>query len=281
VWKDQAMLKLATALPALALVLLLGASEVEAQPTKTRPTHASAGVDFLYGHINNPLPAFFGGGNDISLIGLNLRGHYQLGRGLLLGGHLPLAHAQFDDDSGTSLGNLTAELNYRLSLHARSESWLDASLSLGTASDSGDGALAAQTFAVFWMADPGFYLPDTNTLRLMYRHAFGDQRMQLNLEAGVQYLFISDVDDQARLPFRVGGQIDLGPRLELLGRFSTYWLVDADDGEDDFLHMLELGINLLQVGRGEVEALVYYPLDEVYRDNFEVWGLQIGFTTRL
>lgn len=270
------------ALPALALALVLGsAAEAEAQPTKTPPTKGSAGVDFLYGHINNPLPAFFGGGNDISLIGLNLRGHYELNPGLLLGGHLPLAHAQFDDDSGTSLGNLTAELNYRLTLHHRSQSWLDSSISVGTADDNGDGSLAAQTFTAFWMPDPGFYAPNTNTIRVMYRHEIGDDRMHFDFQAGVQYLFIEDVDDRARLPFRIGGTFELGPRLELLGRFSTYWEVDAQDGEDDFLHLLELGVNLRQVGSGAVEILVYYPLDEVYRDDFEVWGLQIGFTTRL
>lgn len=264
--------------PAIILTwLLLGGP----QTAQAQPTQASAGVEFGYGSINNPLPAFFGGGDDASLIGILLHGHYGLGHGLLIGGRLPLAHVRLSDDSATSLGNLTVELNYRLSNRPRSSSWLDTSLSIGTADSNGDGRLAALSYAIFNMEDPGLYLPDTNTIRLMYRHYFGDARLRFDVQAGLQYLLIDDTDNIARIPIKLGLRAQLGDRLQGVGRFSTFWLVDAEDDEDNFLHMLEAGLNVQRVGRGEVELLIYYPLDDLYRDGYEVWGLTVAFTTNI
>lgn len=264
------------ALAALASLVLLGASST----AQAQPERASAGLEFLYGSIKIPGPVALGGG-DASLIGLNLHGHFRLGPGLLLGGHLPIVHARFNDDSGTSLGNLTAELNYRLSVEHRSYSWLDTSFSIGTADNGGNGGMTAFAFTAFWIPDPGFYAPDTNTVRIMYRHGIGDHKLRAEFQGGLHYLAINDAEDDVRLPFRIGGRIELGPQVEAMARFSTFWLLDAADNEDDFLHMLEAGINLRNVGQGSLEILVYYPLDEVYRDVFEVWGLQAAFTTDL
>jgi hypothetical protein len=265
-------------MPAAIGVYLLAAGLPTAQ---AQPTQASAGVDFTYGRLSNSPALICGGGADTSLIGINLHGHYALGHGLLVGGHLPLAHVRFSDDSATSLGNLTAELNYRLTNGPRNKSWLDTSLSIGTADNSGDGRVAAVTYAIFAMEDPGKYAPNTTTARLMYRHYFGEPKLRFEFQGGAQYLSIEDTDNVIRLPIVFGVRYALGPRIQVLGRFSTFWLLNAEDNEDDFLHMVEAGVNLLKVGRGEVQALLYYPLDEVYRDVFEVWGLKIGFTTHI
>ncbi len=272
--KLNAMLWTSRCLALVAFLMLGGASVAQAQPE-------NAGVDFVYGSMNNPLPIVFGGGDERSLIGINLHGQYAIGHGLLLGGQLPLAHVRFNDDAATSLGNLTAELSYRLTNRPRSSSWVDTSLSIGTADNNGDGRLAALTFAVFTMADPGLYAPDTNTVRAMYRHYYGDPKLRFEFQGGFQYILFKDVDDITRVPLTLGVRAELGPRIEALGRFSTFWLLDAEDGEDDFLHMLEAGFNLRKVGRGEVEILLYFPLDDSYRDVLEVWGLNVGFTTKL
>jgi hypothetical protein len=265
-------------LPSLIVAYLLvgGLADAAAQPTQ-----ASAGVDFTYGNVSNSPAVTLGGSPDTSLIGINLHGHYALGHGLLVGGHLPLAHVRFSDDSATSLGNLTAELNYRLTNGPRSKSWVDTSLSLGTADNNGDGAGAAVTYAIFAMEDPGKYAPNTTTLRVMYRHYFGEPKLRFEFQGGFQYLSIKDTDNAIRVPIVFGVRAKVRPRLELIGRFSTFWLLNADNGEDDFLHMLEAGVNILKVGRGDVQALIYYPLDEIYRDLYEVWGLKIGFTTNI
>ncbi len=62
-----------------------------------------------------------------------------------------------------------------------------------------------------------------------------------------------------------------------MARFGTYWTSGAEDGEDDLFHVLEAGIHLAGVGRGSLEILAYIPLDELYRDTLEVWGLSLGF----
>jgi len=278
-WEIPIMSKFARLLmPAALAVYLLAAGSVTAQ---AQPTDASAGVDFTYGNVSNSPALIFGGGADTSLIGINLHGHYALGHGLLVGGHLPLAHVRFSDDSATSLGNLTGELNYRLTNGPRNKSWLDTSLSIGTADSNGDGAVAAVTYAIFAMEDPGKYAPNTTTFRLMYRHYFGEPKLRFEFQGGAQYLAIEDNENVVRLPIVFGVRAAVGPRLEVIGRFSTFWLVNAEDNEDDFLHMIEAGVNVLRVGRGEVQALLYYPLDEIYRDTFEVWGVKIGFTTNI
>jgi hypothetical protein len=265
-------------MPALLVGCLLAASMGTAA---AQPTEASAGVDFTYGSVSNSPAIVLGGGSDTSLIGINLHGHYAIGHGLLVGGHLPLAHVRFDDDSATSLGNLTAELNYRLTNGPRNKSWIDTSFSLGTADNNGDGSRAAITYAIFAMEDPGKYAPDTTTLRVMYRHYFGEPKLRFDFQGGAQYLSIENTDNAIRVPIIFGVRAAVGPRLQLVGRFSTFWLLNAEDDEDDFLHMLEAGVNILQVGRGQVQALIYYPLDEVYRDLYEVWGLKVGFTTNI
>ena len=261
-------------LTAIVTCLSLGAlPSAEAQPQ-----FPSAGVEFTYGSISNAVPIVLGGGDDATLIGINLHGHYQIGHGLLVGGHLPLSHVRFNDDSATSLGNLTAELNYRITQRPRSSSWLDTSLSIGTSDNNGDGRLAAISFALFAMEDPGKYAPDTNTLRLMYRHYHSHGALQFEAQAGVQYLSIKDTDNRMRVPLILGLRAAINSRLDGVGRFSTFWDLNAEDDEDSFLHMIEAGVTLSQVGSGSLQALIYYPLDEVYRDTLEVWGVKVGFT---
>ena len=264
-----------------AILSALLALAIAPSVAQAEPTGPSVGLDFLYGRTNNTLAAFIGGGNDITLIGMALHGHLSVTSDLLIGGRIPLAHAQLNDDSASSIGNLTFELNYRLTQRARSQSWLDSSLSLATADDDGDGAIAALSFADFWMPDPGLYAPNTSTVRLMYRHALGDPALGAEFQAGFQYLAIDGPDDLMRVPLRIGGHVELGDTVAAIGRFSTYWQVNAEDGDDSFLHMLEAGLNLRRVGRGKLDIILYYPLDDLYREDLEAWGLQLGFSSAI
>ncbi len=255
-------------------------------PESAVADRGQAGVDFRYGNlnINNPLFAFLVGDDDISLIGLDLYANTEVTRGLTLGGRLPIAHARFDDDAQTTLGNLTLEMQYQLRAALHTRSWLETSLSIATADDDGEGAAVAGAFATFWIPDPGLYLPNTNTFRLMYRHQWFLQRnshanrgFSLDMGAGMQFLSIDGAEDRFRVPLHVTGRLGLSAQAEALARFSTYWTSGADDGEDDFLHTLEAGIRLAGVGRGSLELLAYLPLDDTYRDVLDVWGITVGF----
>ncbi len=260
------------------MVVLLFASQAQADRTQV-------GIDFRYGNINinNPLIDFLTGGDDISLIGLDVYAHTEIQPGLRVGGRIPVAHGRFNEDSETSLGNLSLELFYDL----RANSRLKTSVSFPTADDEGQGASVASTFATFWIPDPGLYAPNTTTFRLMYNHRWSlrpntaqKNGIAFEVGAGIQFLSIDGGEDRLRVPLQLTGSFGLSGQTEAIGRFGTYWISGADDGEDDFLSVLEAGLRIGNVGRGQLELLVYLPADETYRDQFEAWGLVVSFLSR-
>lgn len=255
-------------------------------PMEAKAERGHAGVEFRYGsiNINNPLFAFLVGDDDISLIALELYANTEVAPGFTLGGRLPLAHARFDDDAQTSLGNLTLELRYELRNALRARSWIESGISVGTADDDGEGAQVALAHGIFWIPDPGLYLPNTNTFRFMYRHEWSlrpstqaKRGLAVNVGAGAHFLSIDDAEDRLRVPIQVTGLLGLSAQAEVMGRFGTYWTSGAEDDEDSFLHTLEAGLRLAGVGQGELEILVYVPLDDTYRDLLEAWGISVGF----
>ncbi len=263
-------------IPALAIALALSYSG-QAQADSTQ-----VGIDFRYGNINinNPLIDFLTGGDDLTLIGLDVYAHTEISPGLRIGGRIPIAHGRFNEDSETTLGNLSLELFYDL----RSNASLETSVSFPTAEDDGDGASVASTFATFWIPDPGLYAPNTTTFRLMYNHRWSlrpgtaqKNGIALHVGAGIQFLSVDGGEDRLRVPLQLTGSIGLSGQTEAIGRFGTYWISGAEDGEDDFLHVLEAGLRIGNVGRGQLELLVYLPTDETYRDQFEAWGITVGF----
>ena len=257
------------------MVVLLSASQAQADRTQV-------GIDFRYGNINinNPLIDFLIGDDDISLIGLDVYAHTEISPGLRIGGRIPIAHGRFDGDSETTLGNLSLELFYDL----RANSWLETGVSFPTADDEGRSASVASTFATFWIPDPGLYAPDTTTFRLMYNHRWNlrpstarKNGIAFEVAAGVQFLSVDGAEDRLRVPLQLTGSIGLSGQTEAVGRFGTYWISGADDGEDDFLNVLEAGLRIGNIGRGQLELLLYLPADETYRDQFEAWGITLGF----
>ncbi len=268
------------------LSLVLLAALAWFAPNRAVADRGQAGVDFRYGNINinNPFFAFLVGDDDISLIGIDLYANTKVAQGLSIGARLPLAHARFDDDSQSTLGNITFEMQYALSRQLHTRSWIDTSLSLATADDDGEGGQVAGAMAAFWIADPGLYLPNTNTIRVMYRHQWNLRRnsnanrgLAIDFGAGAQFLITDGDEDRFRIPLHVAARLGLSAQAEAMTRFGTYWTSGGENGEDDFLHILEAGIRLTGVGRGSMEILAYLPLDDTYRDTFEAWGITIGF----
>ena len=268
------------------LSLALSATMAWVAPTDAAADRGQAGVDFRYGsiNINNPLFAFLAGDDDISLIGIDLYANTEVAAGLSIGARLPIAHARFDDDGQTTLGNLTFEMQYRLGRQLHSRSSIDTSLSIATADDDGEGGQVAAAMGAFWIPDPGLYLPNTNTVRVMYRHEWNVRRnshatrgVSVDFGAGAHFLLRDGAEDRFRVPLTIAGRLGLSAQAEAMARFGTYWTSGAESGEDDFLHILEAGLRLTGVGRGSAEILAYLPLDEAYRDTLEAWGITIGF----
>lgn len=261
---------------------LHGQAEAEAKPAAASPSPAgqpSAGVDLMYGSMKFPVPLL--GAQDATLIGITVHGMFEVSPGLQLGGRIPIAHAQFSDDSGTGLGNLTLDMRYALASSAQSNSWIDTSLSLATAADSDEPGTAALVHTIFWVPDQGLFAPNTTTFRAQYKHHLGTATQGIELGAGLQYLSVKDGDNSVRLPFLIGGHVDLGQRAAAVGRFLTLWLIDAEDNDENFVHTLEVGLQLKQVGSGQAELTFYMPLDESYRDTFSPWGIQLRFSRAL
>lgn len=280
-WKDCAMIRTTRSL-AIAAVLLLaitgGSRAAFAQDIADRELT----IGLRYGSFT--AGGFLGllvNDNDVGLLALDVGARFRIADALWIGGQLPIAHMTADDDSDTILGNPTLQLDYLLSAAPRSYSWLETSLSLPLADDDGEGARTGLFHAVFWLPDPGLYLADTTTFRIRYRHHFGDDERGVELAAGLQHFFIDGDEDRTRLPLAVQGHLRVGGDASVVGRFSTFWEVSAEDDEDDFFHVLEAGLEVGGVGNGKLAFMLYLPLDDLYRDVYEAWGLSLAFRTAL
>lgn len=262
----------------LSLVLLVAAPQTRSQ---AETTDREVGVDFLYGNIkiNNPLLAFLAGDDDATLLGLDVHAKFRVANDLWIGGRLPIAHMRWNEDSTTTLGNITALMSYRLTGGHNGSSWIDTSLSFPSADDDGDGAFVGTASALFWIPDPALYLPATTGISAIYRHSLERDRQGVEFSGGLQVLAVDNADDRMRVPLRIAGHLGLSPSAQAIARFSTIWLTDAKENEDNFLHLLEAGIRLDQVGQGQLEMLFYYPLDTLYRDTLEVYGITVGLTS--
>jgi len=105
-----------------------------------------AGLELHLGQIELPL------GLDLTVLALELSTTLPLGDRSTLRLRLPLAHASGSDTSGTSLGNFTVGFHHLIDRVATGGGGarllsVDASLSLPTASDSGESAGAASALA--------------------------------------------------------------------------------------------------------------------------------------
>lgn len=232
-----------------------------------------------YGSISGSSQAFgpFESGEGIHLLALQLGGQIQLVPTLSLQANLPMVHVRFLEEAETTLGNFTLGLTHALTRSDRSQSFLDTSVSMPSSDAEGMGASAAQGFAAFWAPDPGLYQAGATTFRSIYRHHLGSQMRGLELAVGLHHLFFDMSKDQTRVPISLAGHVNVGGQANLFGRFSNVWLLRGGDAQDDFLHLLEGGLEVGNIGKGEVSLTVYYPLDDTYREALEAWGLGLGF----
>lgn len=218
----------------------------------------------------------------VHLMALVLGGQYQLVPTLSVHASLPVVHARFEDEAETTLGNLSVGLTHTLTAGVRSQSSLETSLSFSTADGGGMGASAAGSFASFWAPDPGLYQANSTTVRATYRHHLGDKERGIELGGGIHHLFFDMATDQTRVPVTFTGHVNVGGAANMLARFTNLWIMrGGSDSDDDFLHLLEGGLEIGNIGNGDLAMMLYYPLDDSYRNVLEVWGMSLGYRTAI
>lgn len=196
---------------------------------------------------------------------------------------LPIAYASGDLADGTSLGNLTFETSYLLTVESaanqRRFAAFRASLSLPTASDGGNASEAALAHAIFYVPDPGLFLPDTTTLRLSgdYRIEWARAFFQANL--GLDVLVISEADDVPYIRLGLAGGFTASERIALVAELTNMSDVLDDSGGEDYLHTLDLGLNI-GLPRGHLALRLYFPLDDSRRD-LDIFGVGFELFRRL
>jgi hypothetical protein len=251
--------RLASSFTAAALVLLAAAPARADWPRPFVMPPLGAGPE-LHGEV------MFGtvevGPVDATLLGLELGFRHRLDR-LGLSAALPIVHTDTDGWDGTSLGNLTAGVDYLIAGSVRgrrhSATAIGVSLSLPTADDDGDGALAALSHAYFRVPDPGKYFPDTTTIRVFGDWRTGTDQWFFQSHLGMHVLAHDGPDDQVLFRLGLGGGVSLSDTAALIGELTTMADLLDDDGSEDFLHTLDLGVRFLG-GSSIFGIRLYLPL---------------------
>lgn len=272
----------------LAAATVLSTSRADAQHPHVTPLHRDPfqmpevyghhklGLDFMFGQIS--AAPFV---DEINLMALELFGAYRVSRRLYLHARLPLGYASAEDYSGTALGNLTLGLEHRLSTsfsRGQLTAWsLGGSVSLPTASDSGDAGLASVLHGAFRLPYPGRYYPDTTALRVHGQFRLDTRSVFLQGQAGLNMLIIDGADDWMLLRFGLALGVSLGRSAVLIAELTTMSDILDDSDGDNFWHSLDLGVRFRAGTHTRVGIRVYLPLDAAYRDQ-DIWGIGLDIT---
>lgn len=243
-----------------------------------------AGVDIMLGRYE--LELF--GEVDITTVSMDAFVQMHVAPNVIVFGRLPFQYAQSsvegaDDESGTSLGNITGGAMF-VSRSGDTTVGGGGSLSLPTADDDGDGAGAALLHSLFRVSSYGLYLPNTWTIRL-----HGDVRVDrgktfVQARGGLDYITIDEEDEDEDLKLlRIGvaGGAMINPTVAVIAELTTMSSIledsDADDDEE-WVHVLDLGVRA-RSGRTLFGARIYLPLDETFRDaNMMGLGVDVSGT---
>ena len=214
---------------------------------------------------------------------------------------LPLTYHSwgFDDDvpeavqdqlecCGAAIGNATLGvrvLDSAAQSSTRSVIGGELTVSLPTAPDDGDGAIAAISTAFARLPhDPGRYAPNTTTIRFAGGGQLYADRFFVQGGAGLDIFVFDDDsigDDDTDLALRLGGAAGFRATLELaiLAEMNGIIFLDNDDNENDAFSSVDLGI------RYGTDSLVlglrgYLPLDDIMRD-VDMLGVGLDLGVRI
>lgn len=230
-----------------------------------------AGVDIMLGRYELDLFAEI----DITTVSLDAFVQTEVAPNVIVFGRVPFQYARLsadgaDDESGTSLGNVTGGAMF-VSRSGTTTVGGGGSLSLPTADDDGDGGNAALFHSLFRVSSYGLYLPNTWTIRL-----HGDVRVEqgktfVQARGGLDYLTLDGEDEDEDLKLlRIGvaGGAMINPTVALIAELTTMSsILEDNEGEDDeeWVHTLDLGVRA-RSGNTLFGARIYLPLDEDFRD---------------
>ena len=182
-------------------------------------------------------------------------------------GRFPLVFTS-EPDTGFGIGNFTIGGRYIIPISRGRGTVMrfapQGSVSIGTASDSDEGGIAASTVAYLWAPhDPGWYAPNVNTLCFGGDFSLDTQSFFFHAGLGLHY-YMFDGDDETALRLGLAAGFKVSPLFAIVGELS--YLSDFDANAAD------LGVRW-RAGRIILGARVYIPFDD-RRDN-DVIG--IGF----
>lgn len=195
---------------------------------------------------------------------------------------LPIAYANGEELSGTSLGNITFGLGYVLANHRwgrRSRLWsVGADLSLPTASDGGDASSVAVAHGIYRITGLGRYAPEVTTLSLHGDLRREDDKFFFQGQLGFDFHIDDASDDTFALRLGIGGGVKVSSHVAFIAELTTISdILDDSDGED-FLHVLDFGTRYW-LHASSFGARFYLPLDDSTRNGLDILGFAIDYRT--
>jgi hypothetical protein len=259
----------------LAGVVLAGASMPRAALAHPPPfywmpdlsVHSRAGVEMVAGNYDRA-------GDSAFLIPTSVFAELALSENVVLLGRLPFTYVDRvgianPDDGAFALGNVSlgaqlagasGEPHHSLLLYG-----IGVLLYAPTASDEDEPGLAALHSAGFLLPDRGRYLPGTTTVRVRADLRYEGEVVFVQGEVGVDHQLIEDVDDRTDLLLGAGLGLALSPYWAVLGELTVLSNVFEDDGDTDFVPVLDAGVRYHDPGV-MAGLRVYWPFHEAYRD---------------
>jgi hypothetical protein len=235
--------------------------------------------------------------SDITDMTLDLAADISLAPHWVIVVRMPFVYADIEDHPidgrdccGFGLGNLTLGARALFSnVHGeslRSVIGGEFNLSLATASDDGDDGIAA-VLSAFARAphDPGRYLPNTWTPRLLGHAQLYGRWLMVQVEAGLHFwLYDDDVagddDSDVGLRLALAAGVRFTTELALLAEINTITQIDDDNDNDDDDTVSSLDVGIRYGTEAFVLGLrVYIPLDEGFRDR-DMLGVGVDLGAR-
>jgi len=234
------------------------------------------GAELMMGVVDPPVV------DDFTIFALELAGTYKLSNQLYLSARMPIGHVT-EDNTGTTLGNLTAGLEYRLSTNRQGRSinsWtLGGSVSLPTAGNSGDSFFASLAQGLFRLPYPGRYLPDTTAVRIHGQFRIDSRKIFFQSQLGLNHLIIDGGDDQPLLRIGMALGISVARSTTLIAEWTILSDLLEDSDGDNFNSNLDLGVRFRTSARTRIGLRLHLPLDDFYRDQ-DIFGLAIDVSSQ-
>ena len=256
------------AVAALAGVMLGGSAEAHPPPFYWMPDlsgHSRAGVELIPGNLDDA-------GSSAFLVDGSVFAELAVSRHLSLVGRVPFAYVDRagagGDEAAWALGNLGLGLQIAgasaRSGHARTLYGVGVLAYVPTASDEGEGRVAATRAGAFLVPDAGRYRPDVTTVRLRGDLRYEAEVVFLQGELALDHQLRDQADDRTDLLAGVGLGVAFNPYLAMLAELTAVSDVLESDGDASLVPVLDVGLRYHDP-RMMAGLRVFWPMDDAYR----------------